>query len=222
MEGLTSRWWQKGRRPLTDLPYSVATAIDITAWQSVAMLFFFVAWLTVPMSGSQWTPNYSHNSAMEGTRSACKRRWFECCHLSMPPPWPTVCAGPACVCGTLVFYSQAGLIPWASSQLSLPPPWASQKERLQWKCERSRAQCFHPSSTGSFGREATTFCRHLADLISSKQQKHYSNAISWLRCRLSIAILQSELMCVRGSHLSHHCPRCEVNITLASSGGLPM
>jgi len=30
------------------------------------------------------------------------------------------------------------------------------------------------SSTGSFGREATTFYKHQADLISSKQQKHYT------------------------------------------------
>jgi len=34
------------------LTYSVARAIDITAWQSVAMLFFFVALLMVPVSKS--------------------------------------------------------------------------------------------------------------------------------------------------------------------------
>ena len=28
--------------------------------------------------------------------SACKRRWLECCHLSIPSP-PVACAGPACV-----------------------------------------------------------------------------------------------------------------------------
>jgi len=57
----------------------------------------------------------------------------------------------------------------------------------------------------------------------SKQLKHYSNVISWLRCRLAIAIgVRSAIMCVRGSCSSHHCPGCEVNITLTSSEGLPM
>ena len=93
-------------------------------------------------------------------------------------------------------------------------------------CMRGRAWCFHPllvlSSTGCFGREATTFYKSLADLISSKQQKHYSNVISWLRFHLSVATLRSAVMCVRGSRSCHYCPRCELNITLASSERLPM
>ena len=55
------------------------------------------------------------------------------------------------------------------------------------------------STTGGLGREATTFYKRLADLISSKQQKHYSNIMCWLRCQLSFAILRSAIMCVRGS-----------------------
>ena len=36
MDILAQRWRQQGRRPLTDLAtYSMARAIDITAWQSV-------------------------------------------------------------------------------------------------------------------------------------------------------------------------------------------
>ena len=60
------------------------------------------------------------------------------------------------------------------------------------------------STTGGLGREATTFYKRLADLISAKQQKPYSNDIvmCWLRCRLSFAILRSAIMCVRGSRSS--------------------
>ena len=76
------------------------------------------------------------------------------------------------------------------------------------------------STTGSLGREATTFYKCLADLISSKQQKHYSNVMCWLRCRLSFAILRSAIMCVRGSRSSYHRPRCEIDITLATAEGL--
>ena len=75
------------------------------------------------------------------------------------------------------------------------------------------------STTGGLGHEAITFYKRLADLISSKQQKPYSNVMCWLRCRLSFAILRSAIMCVRGSRSSHNHPIRETNITLASSEG---
>ena len=62
--------------------------------------------------------------------------------------------------------------------------------------------------------------KRLADLISTKQQKQYSDVLGWLRCRLSFAILRSAIMCVRGSRSSLHRPRREVNIALASAKGL--
>jgi len=82
--------------------------------------------------------------------------------------------------------------------VSLPLPWASQKERIWWTCVRGQARCFHPlvlSLSGSVGHEATTFHKCLVNLISSKQLKHNSNVISRLRCRLSIAILRSAIVC---------------------------
>ena len=75
------------------------------------------------------------------------------------------------------------------------------------------------STTGGLGVEATTFYKRLADLISLKQQKHYSTVMCWLRCRLSFAVLRYAIMCVRGSRSSNHRPRCEMNITLATSEG---
>ena len=90
--------------------------------------------------------------------------------------------------------------------VSLPSPWASQKERIWWMCVRGRARCFHPlvlSSTGSFGREATTFYKCLVDLINSKWQlKHFSNVISCQRYHLSIAILRSVIVSVAVVHLT--------------------
>ncbi len=35
----------------------------------------------------------------------------------------------------------------------------------------------------------------------------------WLRCRISLAVLRSAIMCVRGSRSSLHRPICEMNIT---------
>ena len=62
------------------------------------------------------------------------------------------------------------------------------------------------STTGGLGVEATTFYKRLADLISLKQQKHYSTVMCWLRCRLSFAVLRSAIMCVRGSRSSRPPP----------------
>ena len=80
------------------------------------------------------------------------------------------------------------------------------------------------STIGGLGVEVTTYYKRLADFISLKQQQHYSTVMSWLRCRFSFAILRSAIirsaiMYVRSSRSSYHCPRCEMNITLASSEG---
>jgi len=85
------------------LTYSVAKAIDITTWQSVDANLSLLpdSWC---LCQSHWTPTSSHNSAMEATGSACKRRWLQCCHLSMPPPRPAAYAGPACMQHACILY----------------------------------------------------------------------------------------------------------------------
>ena len=76
------------------------------------------------------------------------------------------------------------------------------------------------STTGSLGNEATVFYKRLADLLSIKQQKHYSVVMCWLRCRLGFAILCSAITCMRGSRSSRHRPTRDPNIPLAASEGL--
>jgi len=67
MDSLTPRWRQKGWRPLTHgLTYSVARAIDITAWQSVDTVC--LCCLTHCVCVRHWIPPSSHNSAMEVAR----------------------------------------------------------------------------------------------------------------------------------------------------------
>ena len=65
---------------------------NVTAWQSVNAVC--LGCMTHGACVGHWTPDYS---AMEATGSAFKRRWLDCCHLSMPFPRPAACAGPACV-----------------------------------------------------------------------------------------------------------------------------
>ena len=75
------------------------------------------------------------------------------------------------------------------------------------------------TTTGGIGREAATFYKRLADMITRKQQKPYSTVMGWLRCRLSFATLRSAIMCVRGSRSSRHRPIRAPDITLATAEG---
>ena len=68
------------------------------------------------------------------------------------------------------------------------------------------------------GREAITFYKRLADMLSQKRQHPYPTVMGWLRCRLSFASLRSSIMCIRGSRSSLHRPY-GTDITLAASEG---
>ena len=76
------------------------------------------------------------------------------------------------------------------------------------------------STSGGMGREAQTFYKRLADLLSLKRDVPYSTLMGWLRCKLSFAILRSAVMCIRGSRSSmHHAIRDSSVIVLACSEG---
>ena len=62
------------------------------------------------------------------------------------------------------------------------------------------------STSGSMGPTATTVYKRLAATIVEKNKKTYSKTIHWLRCRLSISLLRSAIMCLRGSRSSLHQP----------------
>ena len=75
------------------------------------------------------------------------------------------------------------------------------------------------STTGGMGQEATTFYKRLADTLARKQQKPYSVVISWLRCKLSFAVVRSSIMCIRGTRSSNYRPLRDADIILATSEG---
>ena len=55
--------------------------------------------------------------------------------------------------------------------------------------------------------------------VALKRVQPYSTVMSWLRCRLSFALLRSAVMCVRGSRSSFHHPVRDLDITLATAEG---
>ena len=58
------------------------------------------------------------------------------------------------------------------------------------------------SSTGGMGREATTFYKRIASLLSDKWDYPYSKTLNWLRCRLSFSLLRSSIQAIRGARSS--------------------
>ncbi len=75
------------------------------------------------------------------------------------------------------------------------------------------------STTGSMGKEETTFYKQLADILSRKQEKTYSVVMGWIRCWPSFAILRSVIMCIRGTRSAFGKPIYEGNLTLAAAEG---
>ena len=60
--------------------------------------------------------------------------------------------------------------------------------------------------TGGMGREVTVFFKRLADLLATHWGQLYSLMIHWLRCSLSLALVRSAILCIRGSRSSVHNP----------------
>ena len=54
------------------------------------------------------------------------------------------------------------------------------------------------STTGGMSKHAEALYKRIALLLSSKTGDPYSCLMSWLRCKLSFALLRSNVMCLRG------------------------
>ena len=52
---------------------------------------------------------------------------------------------------------------------------------------------------GGMGRECQAFYNHIALLLTFKWDMHQSKITSWVRARLSFALIRSTNMCIRGS-----------------------
>ena len=58
------------------------------------------------------------------------------------------------------------------------------------------------SASGGMAREATTFYKRLASLLSTKREQPYSSTMMWLRCLLSFSLLCSAIQSIRGARSS--------------------
>ena len=58
---------------------------------------------------------------------------------------------------------------------------------------------FFFTSTGGMADECHRFHSHLGELLALKKGDDYATSISWIRAKVSFAILRSALLCLRGT-----------------------
>ena len=58
------------------------------------------------------------------------------------------------------------------------------------------------STTGGMGEECSRFHSRLAELLAEKKGETYSTTISWIRAKVSFALLRGALLCLRGSRVT--------------------
>ena len=55
------------------------------------------------------------------------------------------------------------------------------------------------TTTGGKSQECQRYHSRLTELISSKKQENYATTITWIRTKVSFAILRTALVCLRGT-----------------------
>ena len=55
------------------------------------------------------------------------------------------------------------------------------------------------STTGGMAQECIVFYRRLADCLAYKHETNYSLVMTWLRCKISFALLRSVIRALWGS-----------------------
>ena len=73
-------------------------------------------------------------------------------------------------------------------------------------------------TNGGMGLSELVFLRTLANKLSSKNNEPYGSVISWLRIRLSFAILRTVHRCVKGSRYPFKSREVSEDFTLAVAG----
>ena len=78
------------------------------------------------------------------------------------------------------------------------------------------------TTTGGMADECKRFHSRLAELISIKKGEEYSTTISWIRSKVSFALLRSALLCLRGSRTTRRVPlnieHCDFEIEKEQAG----
>ena len=63
------------------------------------------------------------------------------------------------------------------------------------------------TTTGGMGKECLRYHSRLAERIAIKKGEQYAKTMSWIRSRISFALLRSALICLRGSRARRRIQR---------------
>ena len=77
------------------------------------------------------------------------------------------------------------------------------------RSEKLREPPSHPlvfAASGGMGKAATIFYKCLAGLLSQKRDQPYSTTVGWLSTALRFTLLQSAVLCLRGSRVRRSPP----------------
>ena len=66
------------------------------------------------------------------------------------------------------------------------------------------------TTTGGMGEECKRYHNRLAELVAAKKGENYANTVSWIRSKVSFAILRAALLCLRGSRTPKRTIRSNV------------
>ena len=77
------------------------------------------------------------------------------------------------------------------------------------------------STTGGMGKQSASLYKRIASLIAEKSGEPYSVVMSFIRCRLSFALLRASVMCLRGSRsvFAVHAPVSSSASLVAAEAG---
>ena len=62
------------------------------------------------------------------------------------------------------------------------------------------------STTGGMAAECKRYDSRLAELLATKKGESYVTTMSWIRAKVSFALLRSALLCLRGSRAKRRIP----------------
>ena len=72
------------------------------------------------------------------------------------------------------------------------------------------------AASGGMGEEGSIFYKRIAELISIKTKKTYTETTRIIRCRLLFSLIRSAILCIRGSRSAKHRPLTSSAVRFAS------
>ena len=77
-------------------------------------------------------------------------------------------------------------------------------------------------TTGGMGEECLRYHRRLAELLAMKKGEDYGKTMNWIRVKISFSLIQSALVCLRGSRSIRRKPYnimdIDIDVQTAESG----